>query len=104
MKPGLVKNEITELTNEQLEIICESAEKASLDFILSQVPLRRISDFEIIISAEGTKPLVINVEISIVLSPLMKDFNVKELTEEATKRAFFNIEENFRELKCISQK
>ena len=104
MKPGLLQNDIAELTIDQLEFICESAEKATLNFILSQVPVRRISDFEIMIEAEGTKPLAIRVEVSIVLSPLMKDFNVEELTKEATKRAFINIEEYFREHKCISPK
>ena len=104
MTPGLASNGINELTIEQLEILCESAEQVTRDFILSQVPVSRISDYDITIEAEGTKPLAINVEISIVLSPLMKDFNVEELTKEATKRAFINIEKYFREHKCISPK
>jgi hypothetical protein len=104
VNPGLVENGITELTIEQLEILCESTEQITRDYVLSQVPVSRISDLDITIEAEGTKPVNINVEVSIILSPLMKDFNVEGLTKEATKRAFIHIEEYFRELKCISKK
>ncbi|MEJ2242206.1 MAG: DUF3194 domain-containing protein [Candidatus Bathyarchaeota archaeon] len=100
----MVENGITELTIEQLEILCESAEKVTRDYILSQVPVSKISDFDIAIEAEGTKPVDVKVEVSIVLSPIMKDCNVEELTKEATKRAFTYIEEYFRELKCTSKK
>jgi hypothetical protein len=34
----------------------------------------------------------------------MKDFDVEALTKEATKRAFDNIEEYLRELKCKPKK
>ena len=104
MKPGLEGNGITELTIEQLEVLCESTEQAARDYILSQVPVGKISDFDITIEAEGTKPVTINVEVSIVLSPLMQDFNVEELTKKATERAFIHIEEYLREINCISKK
>jgi hypothetical protein len=56
------------------------------------------------VDAEGTKPVTVNVDVSVVLSPLMKDFDVEALTKEATKRAFAHIEEYLRELKCMSKK
>jgi hypothetical protein len=56
------------------------------------------------VDAEGTKPVTVNVDVSIVLSPLMKDFDVEALTKEATKRAFAHIEEYLRELQCKSKK
>jgi hypothetical protein len=101
---GLEENGITELTMDQLEILCESTEQVTRDYILSQIPVSKISDFDITIEAEGTKPVNMNVEVFIVLSPIMKDYNVEELTKEATNRAFIHIEEYFRELKCISKK
>jgi hypothetical protein len=100
----LVKNGIPELTLDQVEDLLRRAEETAREYVLSQVPATRIADLEVVVDAEGIKPLTVNVEVEIVLSPLTKDFDVEKLTKEATKRAFICIEENLRELECKSKK
>ena len=80
------------------------AEQAARDYVLSQVSTGRIATLDVLVDAEGTKPVTVNVDVTVVLSPLMKDFDVEALTKEATKRAFAIIEEYLRELKCKSKK
>jgi hypothetical protein len=100
----LAETGIPELTLEQVEELCERAEQAARDYVLSQVSTGRIATLDVLVDAEGTKPVTVNVDVTVVLSPLMKDFDVEALTKEATKRAFAIIEEYLRELKCKSKK
>ena len=100
----MAENGIPELTLEQVEALCESAEQSARDYVRSQVPVSRIAELDVSVDAEGTKPVTVNVDVAVVLSPLMKDFDVEALTKEATKRAFARIEEILRELKCKSKK
>ena len=95
---------IPELTLEQVSELCEGAEEAARKYIISKVATSRIVTLDVSVDAEGTKPVSVNVEVNVVLSPLMKDFDVKTLTNEAIKRAFAHIEDYFRELKCKSKK
>jgi len=95
---------IPELTLEQVAELCERAEKAARDYVLSKIPTSRIATLDVTVDAEGTKPITANVDVTVVLSPLMKDFDVEALTREATKRAFAHIEEYLRELGCKSKK
>lgn len=95
---------IPELTLEQVEELCEIAEEAARKYILSKVPLRRISTLNVTVDAEGTKPITINVDVEVVLSPLMKNFDVEKLTREATEIAFASIEKHLRKLSCKSTK
>ncbi|MCJ7722179.1 DUF3194 domain-containing protein [Candidatus Bathyarchaeota archaeon] len=95
---------IPELTLEQVEELCERAEQAARAYVLSKVYTGRIATLDVSVDAEGTKPVTVNVDVTVVLSPLMKDFDVEELTKEATKRAFAIIEEYLRELMCKSKK
>ena len=100
----MVKNGIPELTIEQVEDLLEHAEQAAREYVLSQVPASRITDLDVIVDAETIKPLTVNVDVEVVLSPLMKDFDVEALAKEATKRAFICFEENLRELECKLKK
>jgi hypothetical protein len=95
---------IPELSIEQVAELCERAEQAAREYVLSKVSTSRIVTLDVLVDAEGTKPVTANVDVTVVLSPLMKDFDVEALTKEATKRAFDNIEEYLRELKCKSKK
>jgi len=95
---------IPELTSKQLEELSEIAEEAAREYILSKVPPRRVSVLNITVDTEGTKPITVNVEVEVTLSPLMKNYNVKKLTTEATKMAFASIEKYLRELACKSKK
>ena len=95
---------IPELTLEQVAELCERAEQAARKYVLFKIPKNRIATLDVTVDAEGTKPLTVNVDVTVVLSPLMKDFDVEALTKEATKIAFAHIEETLRELSCQSKK
>ena len=93
-----------ELTIEQVAELCEGAEWAARQYVLSKVSASRIVTLDVSVDAEGTKPVTVNIDVSVVLSPLMKDFDVEALTKETTKRAFAHIEEYLSELQCKSKK
>jgi hypothetical protein len=104
MKPGLEEIGIPELTLEQVAELCEHAEQSARDYVLSKVSRSRIVTLDVSVDAEGTKPVTANVDVNVVLSPLMKDFDVEALTKEATKCAFSSIEDYLRELTCKPKK
>lgn len=95
---------LSELTVEQLEKLCEIGEKAAREHILSRVSARRISALDVTIDTEGSKPVTVNVEVELTLSPLMRNFNVEKLTKEATEKAFKAINQYLRETACKSTK
>ena len=95
---------IPELTLEQVEELCERAEQAAREYILSKISKNRIVTIDLTVDTEGTKPLTVNVDVTLVLSPLMKGFDVEALTKEAVKRAFAHIEGCLGELTCKSTK
>ena len=90
------------MTFEQVETLCAIAEKAARNYVLSKVPSRKVSVLNIAVDTEGLKPVTVNVEVEIILSPLMKNYDVKKLAEEATKQAFKAVEAYLRELTCKS--
>ena len=91
---------IPELELEQLKYVCEGAEKIAREYLLSKIKQNKIIDLEIIVNAEGAKPVSLELDVNLILSLLMKEFNVKKLVKESTKRSFEYIEEYLRELKC----
>ena len=102
MKTLLQEIGISELTSEQVEKLCAIAEKAARDHVLSKVPSHKVSVLNIAVDTEGLKPVTVNVEVEIILSPLIKNYDVKKLAEEATKQAFKAVEAYLRELTCKS--
>jgi hypothetical protein len=95
---------IPELTSEQVEELCEVAEKAAREYVLSKVLSRRISVLNITVETEGTKPVSVKVDVEIALSSLMKNYDVKKLANEAIKKAIASIEKCLREFTCKSTK
>ena len=93
-----------ELTTEQVEQLCTIAEGAARKFVLSKVPSKKVEKLDILAEAEGTRPLRVTIDVDIGLSPSMKGFNVKKLSDEAVKEAFASAEKYLRELACHSQK
>jgi len=104
VKDRLEEIGIAELTDRQLEELCETGERAARAYILSKVPRKQISTLDITIDTQGSKPVTVNVEIEIELSQLMKGFNVDELTKQATEKAFDAAKQYLRELSCKSAK
>ena len=100
----MVENGIPELTLDQVEELCELAEQVVREYVLSKVTTNRIVSLDVTVDAEGTKPVTVNVDMTVVLSPLMKDFDVESLTKKAIERAFAHTDEYLRELECKSKK
>jgi hypothetical protein len=94
---------IPELTSEQVEELCAIAEKAAREYVTARVPPKRIETLNISVETEGTKPVTVTVDVDVVLSPLVKDFDVEDLVEGAVKEAFDSVDKYLRALKCHSQ-
>jgi hypothetical protein len=91
---------IARLTLEQVKELCERAEQVARKYVMSKIPKSKITNLDVVVDAEGTKSVTVNVEVNVVLSPLMKNFDVDALVDEATKHAFDAIEGYLGELKC----
>ena len=94
---------IPKLTPEQVEKLCEMGEKAAREYVLSKVPLRKISDLDVTLEISGLKPITVNIDLRITLSPLMKGYDVQKLADEAKEKAFLAVEEYLRKLTCKSK-
>ncbi|HXY82743.1 MAG TPA: DUF3194 domain-containing protein [Candidatus Saccharimonadales bacterium] len=89
-------------SEDEIEKICLAAEEAARQLLLTAVPLKRISDFDITIEASGDKPLVLNVDIAIDVS--IGDEDLANIVKDATGAAFKAAESKVRELNlCTSQ-
>ena len=93
-----------ELTPEQVEELCSIAEEAAREYVLSKVPPKRVETLNISVEIDGEKPLTLTVAVEIVLSPLMQEYDVQRLADEAVKEAFRSADKYLRELKCRLQK
>jgi DNA-binding protein YbaB len=95
----MVELDIPELTTEQIETLCQTAENAARKHILSKVPNKNIEHLDISVEANGTKPINITVEINLELSPQTKNINLQTLVKQATNEAHKAIENFLRKLK-----
>ncbi|MGC8997896.1 MAG: DUF3194 domain-containing protein [Candidatus Bathyarchaeia archaeon] len=93
-----------ELTPEQVEELCSTAEEAARKYVLSKVPPKHVETLNISVETDGEKPLTLTVDVEVVLSPLMQEYDVKKLADESVKEAFRSAENYLRELKCRLQK
>ncbi len=78
---------IPDLTTEQTETLCSTAEKAARQYILSKVPLKMVDKLNISVEAEGTKPVNVTVEIDLTLSPKIKNPDTEALANKAVQAA-----------------
>jgi hypothetical protein len=76
-----------ELTAEQIELLCQSAEDAARKHVLSRVSSKDIDRLDISIEAEGTKPINVAVEIELLLSKQAKGVDAEALVKEAVDAA-----------------
>ena len=90
---------IPDLTTEQIETLCSTAEDAARKYILLKVPLKRVDNLNISVEVEGAKPVNVTVEIDLALSPKMKDFDAEALVNEAVKEALAASKSYLRKLK-----
>ena len=89
---------IPDLTTEQIEMLCATAENAARKHILSKVSSKMVEKLNISVEADGTKPVNITVEIDLELSPKMKDFDADKLVNEAVEEAHKTSENYLRKL------
>ena len=89
---------IPELNSDQIEKLCLTVDKTARDYILMKIPQKRIKELNIIVETEGTKPIKFTVDINVSLSPLMKNFDVQHLVDNALKEAFLSAENYLVEL------
>jgi len=94
---------IPELTEDQMQILSEIAEKAAREHVLSKVPQRKILTLDITVETVGSKPVTVSVDVDLTLSPLMRTANAEKLANEATEKAFEAVEQCLRELSCKSK-
>ena len=87
-------------TDEEIEQICLAAEDAARRHLMSKIPLKRLSDLDVMVEAVGDKPLMLSVDVAIELTSGNDD--VDPLVEDATDSAFSAAETKARELKlCL---
>jgi hypothetical protein len=79
----MVELGIPELTTEQTELLCQTAENAAKKHILSKVSNKQIQRLDICVEAEGTKTLNVTVEIDLILTPETKGVDAEALVKEA---------------------
>jgi len=79
----MVELGIPELTTEQTELLCQTAENAAKKHILSKVSNKQIQRLDICVEAEGIKPLNVAVEIDLILAPEVKGVDAEALVKEA---------------------
>ena len=72
-----------ELTTEQIELLCQTAEDAARKHVLSIVSSKEVDRLDISVEAEGTKPVSVTVEINLALSPQAKNLNAQAIVKEA---------------------
>jgi len=87
-------------TEDEIEAICVAAQEAARGHLLSKVSLKRVSDLDVTVEAEGDKPLILYVDVAVELEE--GDEDMSPLVDEATEIAFSAAEAKTRELNlCV---
>jgi len=90
---------IPELSTEQTETLCATAENAARRHVFSKVSSKKIDRLDISVEAEGSKPVNVTVEINLRLAPETKGVDAQALAAGATKAAHKAAENYLRKLK-----
>jgi hypothetical protein len=85
---------LPELTAEQIEALCLTAENAARKYILARVSPKMVERLDVSVEADGAKPVNLTVEVDLVLSPQVEDVDLGKLVDEAAKEAL-KISENY---------
>ncbi len=95
----MVELGIPDLTTEQIETVCQTAEDAARKAVLSKVSSKMVEKLDISVEAEGQNPLNVIVEIDLVLTPEAKGIDAKAVVEYAIDEAHKARENYLRTLK-----
>lgn len=91
--------DLPELTTEQLEALCSTAEDSARKYVLSKVPLKDVERLDVTVEAEGSKPLNLSIDVDLSLSTRTKEIELESLAKEATRAALKAAENFLRQLK-----
>ena len=89
---------IPELTTEQIELLCQTAEDAARKYVLSKVSIKNVNRLDISVEVEGTKPVNVTAEIDLLLKENTKA-NAEAIVKGAVEAAHQATEKYLRQLK-----
>ena len=92
------------LSPEQKENLCVLAENAAQKYITSKIPQQKLATLDIVVEVEGEKPVTVNVDIELSLSPQIKHYNAEQLAHEAAQKAQEAAKAYLKEIACKSNK
>ena len=87
------------LTTKQIELLCQKAEQAAKNHIFSKISFKLVETLNIIVEASGEKPITVNIELDLKLSPKAQDINPETIAKEAIKEALKTSDEYLRKIK-----
>jgi post-segregation antitoxin (ccd killing protein) len=90
---------IPELTTDQIETLCSTAEEAARKYVLSKVSNKDVDNLDISVEAKGSKPVNVTVEIKLLLSAKTKNIDADALVKEAVNQAHKTIEKFLRKIR-----
>jgi K+-transporting ATPase c subunit len=90
---------IPELTTEQIEELCQTAETAARKAVLGKVSSKMIERLDVSVEAEGTKPVNVTVEVDLALSSEATGIDADTVVKEANAQAHKAAENYLRKLK-----
>lgn len=94
----MVELGLPELTTEQVESLCETAESAARKYVLNKIGSKMVDRLDISVEAEGQKPVNLTVEINLLLIGEAKDVDADALVKEAVAEAHLASEKFLRTL------
>ena len=94
MEPGT-----PDLSTEQTETLCQTAENAARKHVLGKVSSKLVDRLDISVEAEGHEPLKVTVEVDLALKAETQGVDVDALVKEATAEAHSAVEKYLRTLK-----
>ena len=94
----MVELGLPELTTEQVEALCAITENAARKYIQAKVSSKLIDRIDIIVEAQGTKPVDLSVEIDFAMNEAAKGVDVDSLVKEAVAQAHLASENFLRKL------
>lgn len=95
----MVELGIPELTTEQIETLCQTAENAARKAVHAKVSSKMVDKLDVSVEAEGSKPVNVTVEIDLELTSEAKDTDAEKIVKEATTEAHKAAEKYLRSLK-----
>ncbi|MGQ9565229.1 MAG: DUF3194 domain-containing protein [Candidatus Bathyarchaeales archaeon] len=95
---------LPELSPEQKEDLCNLAENAARKYVTSKIPLQKLATLNITVEVEGEKPITVNIDVELSLTPNTKYPDLEQLAKEATHQAQETARTYLKEISCKSKK